>query len=543
MRGLVPWLLAGALLGPVAASAADTVAAGIDRYCTQCHNVQDWAGGLDLTTLDSVAVGTDIASWEKVVRKLRAGMMPPPGEPRPSRNEAVAIASALEARLDANAGHTIAAPGVHRLNRTEYANAIRDVFGMRFDVADLLPPDDASEGFDNVASGLGISPALVQGYASAAMKLSRAAVGDVTASETTTVYQTPDRLAQDQHLEGMPLGSRGGVRIEHDYPLDAEYHFSVRPSFSLARTSGVVDVAIDGRRVPVGSVRDFRVPLKAGRHVLTAAIFDTRRPAGVNDIYSVSRIEGAIDSVEISGPFAATGAGDTESRRRIFTCRPASAADERPCAERILADIATRAFRSPQTPADLATVLQFYERGRTEGGFETGIQQALSRILIDPRFLFRFEREPGALSAGAAFPISDTELASRLSFFLWSSIPDAALRDLAAKNRLHEPAILEAQVRRMLADPKAYALVENFAGQWLHLRELATVTPEVDGFDENLREGFHRGDALADRLAAHAGPPHHRAAHGQLHLPQRATGTPLRHSGGARLVLPQGGIT
>ena len=221
---------------PASVLAAPDVSATLDHYCTRCHNPEDWAGGLDLTSLDPVHVGADAASWEKVVRKLRAGMMPPPGKTRPSRADAAAVASALEVRLDAQSRPAATAPALHRLNRAEYANAIRDLFGMPLDVAGLLPPDDASEGFDNVASGLGLSPALIQGYTNAAIKISRAAVGDMSASETTVVFQTPDKLAQDQHLEGLPLGSRGGVRIEHDFPLDGEYHFSVRGNYGLARS-------------------------------------------------------------------------------------------------------------------------------------------------------------------------------------------------------------------------------------------------------------------------------------------------------------------
>ena len=240
----------------------------------------------------------------------------------------------------------------------------------------------------------------------------------------------------------------------------------------------------------VKNLRDFRLRVTAGRHVLTAALFEIQRPTGVNDIYSVYESEGGIERVDIAGPFNATGLGNTESRRRIFRCRPQSKAEERGCAEKILVDLASRAFRAPQRPEDLTDIVRFYERGRGEGGFEAGIQQALSRILIDPRFLFRFEAEPADAAPGVPFSISDVELASRLSFFLWSSIPDAQLMDLAVKKELHRPEVLAAQVRRMLADPRAYALVENFAGQWLHLRELATVTPEVEGFDENLREAF-----------------------------------------------------
>jgi uncharacterized protein DUF1592/uncharacterized protein DUF1588/uncharacterized protein DUF1585/uncharacterized protein DUF1587/uncharacterized protein DUF1595/cytochrome c len=495
------------LLGSGSAfAAAPDVPRAIEQYCSDCHNDTDWAGGLALTILDPAHVADDAESWEKVVRKLRAGMMPPPGKKRPSRADSDAIASLLETRLDEQAGRAAAAglaaservaggpgpaPALHRLNRTEYANAVRDIFGIPFDVSGLLPSDDASEGFDNVAAGLGISPALIQGYTSAAMKLSRAAVGDMTTTQTTAIYQTPEKLAQDQHLEGMPLGSRGGLRIEHDFPLDAEYHFSVRGNFGLARNAGIeVDVALDGKRVQVQNLRDFRLPVTAGPHVLTAVLFETQRPTGVNDIYSVYKSDAGIDRIEIAGPFNATAVGNTESRRRIFSCRPQSKAEQRPCAEKILVDVASRAFRAPQRPQDLTDILRFYESGQADAGFEAGIQQALSRVLIDPRFLFRFEAEPGSTAPGAPFTISDIELASRLSFFLWSSIPDAQLMDLAVKKKLHEPDVLAAQVRRMLADRRAYALVENFAGQWLHLRELATVTPEIDGFDENLREAF-----------------------------------------------------
>jgi hypothetical protein len=499
--------MAPLLLWPAATWAATgahgvDVPGAIETYCAECHNTTDWAGGLALNILDPANVHDDAESWEKVVRKLRAGMMPPPGKKRPSRTDAEAIATLLETRLDAqsagaasggekNVGVPGPAPALHRLNRTEYANAIRDLFGIPLDVTGLLPPDDASEGFDNVASGLGISPALIQGYTSAAMKLSRAAVGDMTASQTTAIYEAPEKLSQDQHLEGLPLGSRGGMRIEHDFPLDAEYHFSVRGNFRLQQNPGIeMDVALDGQRVQVENLRDFRMRVTAGPHVLTATLFETLRSTGVNDIYSVYKSDAGVDRVEISGPFNATAVGDTESRRRIFSCHPQSKAEERPCAEAILVKLASRAFRAPQRPEDLADILRFYDRGQADGGFEAGIQQALARVLIDPRFLFRFEAEPGSAAPGTPFNISDLELASRLSFFLWSSIPDAQLMDLATKKELHKPEVLAAQVRRMLADPKAYALVENFAGQWLHLRELATVTPEVDGFDENLRDAF-----------------------------------------------------
>jgi hypothetical protein len=490
------WPIALSLLLPAGASAEADLPGMIDHYCAECHNTSDWAGGLDLTTLDPLQVAESAESWEKVVRKLRAGMMPPPGKERPSRAHAEAIAALLEARLDEQAGKGRAgaaapAPALHRLNRTEYGNAIRDLFGLSADVSGLLPPDDSSAGFDNVAAGLGISPALIQGYTSAAMKLSRSAVGDMTTPDSTAIYQAPEKLAQDQHLEGLPLGSRGGLRIEYDFPLDAEYRFSVLGNFAALSSANIaIDVALDGRRVDVPNLRDFRMPVSAGRHVLTAALFETKRPTGVNDIYSVYKSTAGIERVEIAGPFKPTGLGHTESRRRIFSCYPRSPAEERACAEKILVDIASRAFRAPQQLEDLRDCLQFYERGREEGGFEAGIQQALARILIDPRFLFRFEAVPGNAAPDTPYAITDVELASRLSFFLWSSIPDPPLLALAVKNQLHRPEVLTAQVRRMLADPKAYALVQNFADQWLHLRELERVTPEVEGFDENLRTAF-----------------------------------------------------
>ena len=463
-----------------AAAGAQELQAMTQKYCTSCHNPEDWAGGLDLDSIDHGHVANDPETWEKVVVKLRAGMMPPPGKPRPPRQQVEALAGMLEASLDASPRAGAAVPALHRLNRNEYANAIRDLFGMQVDVSSMLPPDDASNGFDNMAAGLSISPALIQGYTSAAMKLSRSAVGDMTATETTRVYQAPATLAQDQHLEGLPLGSRGGMRVVHNFPLDAEYHFSVRGGFSLDRNPNVrVDVALDGVRVEPKSLRDFRLPVKAGPHVLTAALFDLRRPTGVNNIYSVYKVDGLIDTVEITGPFNATGAGDTESRRRIFTCRPEPQSQAQACAQRILTDLASRAFRAPQRVADITAIMSFYDRGFEAGGFERGIEQALSRILVDPRFLFRMEGEGG-----------DLELASRLSFFLWSSIPDQELLGRAVAGTLHRPEVLAAQVKRMLADPRASALVENFAGQWLFLRQLASVTPEVEGFDENLREGF-----------------------------------------------------
>lgn len=469
----------------------------IQEYCVECHNSEDWAGSLDMEVLDYDNVAHDAGYWETIIRKLNAGMMPPKGEDKPHADEVKGFVAALEARLDKNVPTVAAAPGLHRLNRNEYKNAIRDLLELDVDVAALLPSDDATEGFDNVAAGLGISPALIQGYTSAAMKISRAATGDLTTTETAAVYRAPGALAQDKHIEGMPLGTRGGMRVEHNFPLDAEYAFTIRGGAGFGRDPSVLfDITLDGQQLQPETPNSFRIPVTAGVHTLTVALRDARRSAGVNDMYSVYSIGGAVNTVEINGPFNATGTGTTASRERVFTCKPQTNDEERACAERILTDIATKAFRTPVGEKDIAPLMAFYDAGRAKADFEIGVQEALSRVLVDPRFLFRFEEEPADLKPGEEYTISDLELASRLSFFLWSSIPDNELLAVAEKNQLHEPATLKAQVRRMLADPKAEAMVENFAGQWLFLRQLSTVTPEAPDFDDNLRQAFREETEL-----------------------------------------------
>jgi len=462
----------------------------LDQYCVSCHNFEDWAGSLDIGSLDFGHVEPQAETWEKIIRKIKAGMMPPAGEARPARSEMDAFAAQLENHLDNSVPSVPASPGLHRLNRNEYANAVRDIFNLEVDTSSLLPQDDASEGFDNIASGLGFSPALIQGYTSAAMKISRWVVGDMTATESAKAYSAPPDLAQDRHLEGMPLGTRGGIRVSHHFPLDAEYDFSVRGAGFGRNTNIRTVVTLDGQTLDVPDVRNFRLPVKAGEHTLTVAIVDLKRPTGVNDIYSVYSTAGGVDTIEIIGPYNITGPGQTASRERVFSCYPATNDEERSCAEKILMDVATQAFRVPVTLAELEPVLAFYEQGRQEGDFESGIQQGLSRVLLDPRFLFRFEEEPVDIAPGETYRISDFELASRLSFFLWSSIPDNELISLAQQGRLGEPAVLREQVQRMLEDPRSEALVKNFAGQWLYLRDLAGVTPEAAAFDDNLRAAF-----------------------------------------------------
>lgn len=463
----------------------------IDEYCVGCHNAIDFAGTLRLDDKAPDAVGAHAETWERVVRKLETGLMPPAGEPRPSRDALDALAGRLAARLDAAAGDNPRyAPAVlRRLNRSEYENAIRDLLHLDIDASALLPLDDSSDGFDNIATALGVSPSLVESYVSAAMKLSRRALGDITAPQSQARYVAPEQLDQARHLEGLPLGTRGGLRIEHTFPLDAEYRFRVRRGFRFPR-SAKLDVTLDGQPVSAENASEFVLAVTAGPHTITAAIVDTRRPAGVDDIYAEYEIGGGIESIEIDGPLAPSGVGDTPSRRRILTCEPASEADEAACAREIVSTLAMRAFRRPVSSEDMEPLLDFFEAGRAEGSFEAGIAHALSRILVDPRFLYRLEREPASLAVGEPFEVDGYALASRLSFFLWSSLPDDALLAAASTGRLDDPSGLEAEVRRMLADPKADALVENFASQWLLLRALDSVTPDADAFDENLKRAM-----------------------------------------------------
>ena len=524
------WVLAIALAAGSAPQGAQRAAAPapqitgddaalLKQYCLTCHNERTKSGGLVLDA-DLSKIAADRERWEKVVRKVKTGMMPPSGVPRPPRERLDAFAGALEARLDAGADAkaSLDTPALHRLNRNEYANAIRDLLDLEVDVSALLPADGSSEGFDNVAEALGVSPSLIQGYVSAAMKISRLAVGDRTMAPSQVVYAAPPALAQDRHIEGLPIGTRGGMVVRHTFPLDAEYEFTIGgggPGGGGA--AGGTDVTIDGARITVQNTRRFRIPVTAGPHAIGVAVLDRQRAAGVDDAYSDFRaanngfgVGGGVQNVAIMGPFNPTGTGDTPSRRRIFTCQPAATGTEtagrvprrqaaigadpaeETCARSILSRLARRAYRGTVAPREIDTLLSFYKQGRARGDFETGIQEALARLLVAPRFLYRTETEPAGLAAGATYRISDTELASRLSFFLWSSIPDDELLELAAKNGLRNPAALQRQVKRMIADPKAAAFVQNFAGQWLYLRELANVQTEAPGFDDNLRRSFRR---------------------------------------------------
>jgi hypothetical protein len=498
---------AGHAQAPATASAPSASSSStpvLKQYCITCHNERAKIGGLALDSKDFDHVAGDAATWEKVVRKIRTGMMPPSGARRPERTVLDGFASELETRLDRAAppGAGLDAPALHRLNRTEYSNAIRDLLALDVDVKALLPADASSEGFDNIAEALAVSPSLIQGYVSAAMKISRRAVGDRTATPSQTTYAVSGGLSQDRHLEGLPLGTRGGLLVRHTFPLDAEYEFSVTGGFGGGRGGGgggpAIDVTLDGEKIAVTNPRSFKLKVTAGPHTIGAALVDRLRSAGVDDAFSDFRIDsaftagGGVQTVVITGPFSATSPGDTPSRRRIFVCRPATANEEAPCARKIVTTLAHRAYRRALLDDEVETLMGFYQQGRGDADFETGIQHALSRILVAPGFLYRVEEEPKGVRPGATYRISPLELASRLSFFLWSSIPDDELLELASKGRLRDQVVLNQQVKRMLADPKSEALTANFAGQWLYLRELANVQTSAANFDDNLRQSFRR---------------------------------------------------
>ena len=540
------WLLSPGPAGPPAFSGQTrtvnaTVAPGaaefrtfLDQYCISCHNQNLKTAGLMLDKLDVNNVAADAGTWEKVVIKLRAGMMPPVAARRPDQATYGRSSTWLEGALNAAAAahpNPGATAGLHRLNRTEYANVIRDLLDVSIDVAPLLPPDDPLYGFDNIADSLGVTPILMERYLSAADKVSALAVGDPDTGTTSWFFRVRQDLSQDRHVEGLPLGTVGGIAIKVTLPLDGEY--VVQPK--LFRTNlGVMrglesthelEVAVDGERAHLGTFGGYddfknelenqtkvgddtdaklrvRVPIKAGPHIITVAFLKKSDAAGTLRLQPFIRssadtidITGHphLDTVLVTGPYNPTGPGDTPSRR-IFTCRPATntAQAERRCATTIVSTIARRAFRRPVTAAEVQRLMNFYDAGRKDGSFEHGVQTALYRILASPNFVFRAEVSPDSVAAGTAYRISDVELASRLSFFLWSSIPDDELLNLAIQNRLHTPAILAQQVKRMTSDPR-FALVENFAGQWLYLRNLKNQVPDSNifpDFDDNLRQAF-----------------------------------------------------
>ena len=443
----------GAQTGAQRQSAANTSTTGADRavlnqYCVTCHNERTKTGGLALDKMDLERAGEDAVTWEKVVRKVRTGMMPPSGARRPERAALDGLASNIESALDraAAAKPNPGTTALHRLNRVEYANAIRDLLALPVDATTLLPADDATDGFDNVADVLSVSPLLIQAYVSSAAKISRLAVGDPTVSAEKVTYRVPRGLNQADHLEGLPLGTRGGVIINHIFPADAEYDFRIARAGAglgqqLVGGEEELEISVNGERVLLAGRnvgRDIRLPMRAGPQALAIAIIKKRNARGVDDLFDVINSAAGVSTVAITGPFNASGPGDTASRRRIFTCHPATASEEIPCAKQILKTLASRAYRQPVAENDVAmeTLMDSYETGRKLGSFDAGIQYGIARILVDPGFLFRFEREPAGLADGAVYRVGQLELASRLSFFLWSSIPDDELIRVATQGKL-----------------------------------------------------------------------------------------------------------
>ena len=501
----------------------------LQQNCIECHNSTDQSAaalfaGLFFDKVNVMHVERDAETWEKVVRKLSTGMMPPAAKPRPDANEQARFVTYLETELGEVAARNPnpGRPALHRVNRTEYANAIRDLLALEVDASALLPADDSSFGFDNIAGSLGVSPVLLERYVAAAGKISRLAIGDVGMADRQEKYVLPGDLTQNEHIEGLPFGTRGGALIEHHFPVDADYVIRADLVERGGRMFGSnnnkleqLEVTLDGKQIALQNLAEYEVEdgvqvrmfVSAGPHKIGAA-FLKKNHAPVEDVnqpFEFSLFEPAIDpdpdwtfvphlgSVAITGPFNTVGISETPSRAKIFVCRPADASEEQACARQIVSTLATRAYRQPVGTEQVSTLMEFYAQGRKEGDFESGVELALRRILSSPEFVFRFERETERAAPGRPYRINDLELASRLSFFLWSSIPDDELLDLAAQNKLHEPSVLRRQVRRMLTDPRSDELIENFAGQWLYLRNLEVkggAVEEFPDFDDNLRQAF-----------------------------------------------------
>ncbi|MSO21621.1 MAG: DUF1592 domain-containing protein [Acidobacteria bacterium] len=527
-------LLILATAAPVSAlaqtSTVSTSQALLNRYCITCHNEKLNTAGLRLDQANLSKVAAEGEVWEKVVKKLRGGAMPPVGAPRPDKKDQNAMVAYLVTSLDGSAaaapnpGH---APGLHRLNRAEYRNAIRDLLAVDVDEVSL-PPDDSGFGFDNIGSVLSVSPLLMERYLSSARKISRTAVGEPLARADFRRYEISSMLDQQERMsDDLPFGSRGGAAIKHMFPLDGDYQFRIR----LQRDAGTdivrglaesheVDLRLDGNRLKlfsVGGPSAAAKPAKPGAVpepadvslVVRATVQAGSRAVAVTFPSQIMDAEGvirpdqalaslsapAVESILIEGPFESKGPGQTASRQKIFTCAPASSTNGEACARQILTQLARRAYRRPVNEDDIQLLLSLFRQGRERAGFQHGISEALRVILVNPNFLFRIESDRAIRSVQGAFPVSDLELASRLSFFLWSSIPDDELLALAEKGKLNEPGAVEKQARRMLADPRAEALVTNFAGQWLLLRSVKMAQPdrgEFPDFDGSLREAFQK---------------------------------------------------
>ena len=511
----------------------------INKSCVGCHNQRTTTSatvsGVLLDRVDLSRVGDDPAMWEKVVKKLRAGAMPPAGLPRPDAATHDALVSFLETTLDRRA---VAQPNPgrhlpHRLNRAEYENAIRDLLALDVDASTLLPPDDSVDGFDNNADVLGVSPSLLERYLSAAARISALAVGNPSIGAGSETYRIRGDASQTGQDEALPPGTRGGLMARHTFPLDGEYVIKVKLlEINLGSIRGLeyqhqLEVTVDGERVllaPVGGPDDYtqsslnstnvvnalaerlqvRVKVKAGQRDIGAAFLQKPASQGGTKLQPFLRSTliatdhlgmPHVENVTVTGPFNPTGVGDTASRRRLFTCAPTKASDEKACAEKIVSALARRAYRRPVTASELSSLMKFYDAGRSEESFDRGIELAVRAVLVSPKFIFRIEQDPVGVAPGTPYRVSDVDLASRLSFFLWSSLPDDELLDAASRGRLRKADEMDRQVRRMLADPRAGALVSNFAGQWLHIRNLRSTTPDKNdfpNFDDNLRQAFER---------------------------------------------------
>jgi Protein of unknown function (DUF1592)/Protein of unknown function (DUF1588)/Protein of unknown function (DUF1585)/Protein of unknown function (DUF1595)/Protein of unknown function (DUF1587)/Planctomycete cytochrome C len=497
-------------------------------HCSKCHNSDDWAGGIAFDTIAADDIAGNAETWEKVVRKLRGRQMPPPGTAQPDQRAIDSFVSFMENSLD----HAPpAAPGnvsLHRLNRTEYGREIKRILGLDIDVATALPTDVSSDGFDNIAAVLRTSPTFLDEFITTARNVSRQAIGRVTAKPSSRAYRAGAGL-QLEHQDGLPLGTRGGMLVTHYFPADGEYDFNIRDFYfggagyvTRVDAPHTVILTIDDVRVFQGTVggpadlqavdqrqaeaadelqarfNHIRVRIKAGPHQVGVAFVQRSFAESDSPLQPIAELPEmerypTIPGFDVSGPFNVTGVGDTESRRRIFICRPASAAEEEPCARRILANLATQAFRRPVTDADLEPPMRFYAMGREAGDFEAGIESGLTSILSSTKFLFRAEPAPAGSGPGSVYRLNDLQLASRLSFFLWSEGPDQPLLDVAAAGHLHEPKVLDAQIQRMLADPRSQSLIDNFAFQWLNIPKIDTIEPDpvlYPDFTPDLRAAF-----------------------------------------------------
>ncbi len=507
----------------------------VTQYCVRCHNEKLKSGDMSLSQIDFAHIDKNPELAEKILHKLRVGVMPPAENPRPSPEVVKTFMTTIESEIDKNAAlHP--RPGrrpFQRLTRTEYAQSIHDLLGIQEDVSALLPPDTLSDGFDNIADSQTFSPTLMEGYMRAAAKISRDALGDPKATPTSAVFKLPRTASQMRHVEGAPMGTRGGISIVYNFLADGEYNFrSLMHGTSEGALFGWIageqlEVSVDGERIfmqeldprmsetqPTGlNVTTGRIFVKAGAHRVSAAFIDKHSGVVDDNITPIEQTLADVDigdyreltifphlrEFEVAGPFNATGVSDTDSRRRVFICRPANAEEELPCATKIVTNLVSKAYRKPANSEDLEGLMTFDEQGRKNGTFEAGIRTSLQAMLASPKFVFRFEQQPASVKPGQTYRVGDLELASRLSYFLWNTLPDEELINVARKGTLHDPLVLEKQVHRMLADSRSETLSTKFASQWLHLPDLDTINPDAfyyPQFDHTLADAMRRETEL-----------------------------------------------